>query len=249
MYNPYSLEGKTILITGASSGIGKSTAIECSKMGAKLIITGRDIDRLTDTFNNLQNKDDHQMITLELTSAEGIAHLIKSIDIVDGLVNCAGVLKTLPFKFISREFVNDLLDINFVAPALLIKELVSKNKIAKGGSIVFISSISGNQCSYYGNSIYSSSKGAIDALAKNMALELATKKIRVNTINPGMVETNMHIQNTITSAQLQKDVELYPLKRYGTPEDIAHAAIYLLSSASSWVTGTNLLIDGGFTLQ
>lgn len=248
MYNPFSLNGKTILVTGASSGIGKSISIECSKMGANLILLGRDKERLNETFGEL-DEGNHQIHSVDLTSKQEIVDLVNVLPTLDGLVNAAGILKTMPFHFINEDSLNQVMNINFFAPLWLSKQLISKKKIAKGGSIVFVSSISGSFCSYIGNSIYSSSKGAIDSLSKNMALELAHKKIRVNTLNPGMVETNMHIQNTITPDQLIKDMEAYPLKRYGKPEDVAYAAIYLLSDASAWITGTNLLIDGGYTLQ
>lgn len=249
MYNPYSLQGKTILITGASSGIGKEIAVECSKMGATVIITGRNIERLTETFNDLEKGLDHQMFSADLTSGEETANLVTNIKEIDGLVNAAGIVKTLPFKFINSKTILEVLEANFIGPALFTKELVAKKKMSNDGSIVFISSISGNYCSYYGNALYSASKGAVDAFTRNIALELAQKKIRVNTVNPGMIETNLISDNKITHEQLKNDVEKYPLKRYGTAQDVAHAVIYLLSDASSWVTGSSLLIDGGYTLQ
>ena len=249
MHNPFTLSGKTILVTGASSGIGRVIAIECSKMNAQLIILGRNQERLKNTFDHLQPNENHKMFSLDLTSKENLDDFIKSIATIDGLVNVAGILKRLPFKFIDSDALEEVMKINFFAPAILTKELVSKRKLNNGSSVVFISSISGSFISSIGNSIYSSSKGAIDALSRNIALELAPKKIRVNTINPGMVDTDLLSEKSFTEEELKKDIENYPLKRYGKPEDIAHAVIYLLSDASSWVTGSNLLIDGGFTLK
>lgn len=249
MYNPFSLSGKRILISGASSGIGRAISIECSKMGAEVYLLGRNQDRLAETFNSLEHHKGHKIFPVELTSQAEINELVNAIDAVDGVVHAAGILKRLPFKFLNLEVLSEIMSVNFSAPALLTKQLFSKKKINSEGSIVFISSISGSYCSSVGNSLYSASKGALNALAKNIALEVAVKNIRVNIIHPGMVDTNMHSERTFAKEELKRDIENYPLNRYGKPEDVAHAAIYLLSGASSWVTGTSLLLDGGFTLK
>jgi NAD(P)-dependent dehydrogenase (short-subunit alcohol dehydrogenase family) len=140
------------------------------------------------------------------------------------------------------------MDVNFTAPALLSADLIKKKKISKNASIVFISSISGVMCAAVGGSIYSASKGAVNGLIKGMALDLAAKGIRANSVNPGVIETHIFDAGTITAEQLEDDKKRYPLKRHGKPEEVAYAVIYLLSNASSWVTGSNLVIDGGFTL-
>ena len=247
MYNPFSLENKTILVTGASSGIGKAIAIECSKMGAKVVVTGRNEQRLQETYGQLEGTHPAYIVA-DLSKKEDIETLAKQIDSLNGLVNCAGLRIPKPFKFIQEEDIQEVMTINFNAPLLLTQLLVKKKKLQKAASIVFISSISGIKVSYIGNSIYSASKGAINGFCKGLALELAPQQIRVNTVIPGMVETNIVSGGEVTQEQMEADKQKYPLKRYGKPEEVAYAVVYLLSDASSWVTGSNLLIDGGYTL-
>lgn len=247
-YNPFSLEGKTILITGASSGIGKAIAIECSKMGANVIITARNAERLNETFLQLESNNNMHIVA-DLNNQNEVDNLMIQLPVLNGLVHCAGLIKTLPFSFVNEKALNSVMDINFVVPTLISAKLVKKKKISKGASIVFISSISGVFNSTLANSIYSASKGAVNGIVKGMALDLASKQIRVNCVNPGMIDTNIFDAGTITKEQLEEDKRNYPLKRYGKPEEVAYAAIYLLSDASKWVTGSNLLIDGGFTLK
>ncbi len=246
-YNPFTLKGKTILITGASSGIGRSTAIECSKLGAKVIITARSEERLNDTYKQLEG-DGHIKFMADLKTEEQVTEQIKNLPEISGLVNVAGILKTLPFQFVNRIDLTEVFDVNFFAPVLLSQKLIKNKKLKKGGSIVFLSSIDGPVIAHFGNSMYSATKGAITAIAKSMALDLAAKGIRVNCILPGMTETPLIKMDNITKEQLKADMKLYPLRRYGKPEEIAYAVIYFLSDASSWITGSNLIIDGGFTL-
>lgn len=247
MYNPFSLENKKILVTGASSGIGKAIAIECSKMGARVIITGRNEERLAETYKALVGEHPAYIVA-DLTKEEDIEHLVALTDSLNGLVNCAGLTIPKPFKFLQESDIETVMTVNFNAPLLLTQRLVKKKKLEKGGSVVFISSISGTKVSYIAGSIYSASKGAINGLCKGLALELASQQIRVNTVVPGMVETNIVSGGEIAEEQLEIDRQKYPLKRYGKPEEVAYAVVYLLSGASSWVTGSNLLIDGGYTL-
>lgn len=246
-YNPYSLEGKTIFVTGASSGIGQSTAIECSKLGAKLIITGRDVERLQSTFEQLEG-DDHIQIAGDLTVEEDMNAIVDSLPKLDGFVNNAGIGKTLPVQFTNSEVLKNVLDINLVAPFLLAKQLLKTKKIKKGASIVFTSSIASHHYTI-GNSIYGCSKAAVENVAKFIAVEYAQLGIRCNTIHPGMVATPLVRVGTITEDQYLKNIQLYPLKRWGKPEEVAWAIIYLLSDASSWVTGHSLVIDGGLTMR
>lgn len=249
MYNPFSLANKTILVTGASSGIGKAIAIESSKMGAKVIISGRNEERLKETLSILEGENNEYIIA-DLSVKKDLEELYKNLPTLDGLVNCAGIIKTLPFTFASRESFEEVFNVNFFAPAELTRLLVKSKKIKKGGSIVFISSITGVYCSIVAQSVYASSKGAINGLVKGIALDLAPKGIRVNSVNPGMVETDILIESVITEEQLNDDRKRYPLgERYGKPEEVAYATIYLLSDASSWTTGSNILIDGGYTLH
>ena len=246
-YNPFSLEGKTILVTGASSGIGQETAIQCSKMGARLIITGRNKERLNETFEHLEGCN-HFQITGDLTIQEEINAIVSAITQLNGLVLCAGKPKTLPFQFCTRENFDEVFDVNFFSPVELLRLLVKKKKFVKGSSVVFVSSIGGIRAYGASNSIYGASKSAIDSVMKTCARELAAKKIRVNSVNPGMVETKLIHVGMITEEQLEQDKKTYPLQRYGTPVDIALGIIYLLSDASSWVTGHPLVIDGGKTI-
>jgi len=247
-YNPYSLENKTILVTGASSGIGKATAIECSKLGAEVIITGRNEERLKETLGMLECENPRYIIA-DLSNDDDIDKLVQDVPQLDGLVNNAGSVKTLPIQFITEEAISEIFRVNALAPVLLNQRLVKKKKLIKGSSIVYTCSICGVFCAEYANSIYSMSKGAVNGFVKNAALELAEKNIRVNAVCPGMVETNILAKGVITEEQLMEDAKRYPLKRHGKPEDIAYAIIYLLSDASSWVTGTSLVIDGGFLLK
>ena len=247
MSNPFSLGGKTIFVTGASSGIGKATAIECSKMGARMIISGRDENRLNDTFAQLQGKE-HYQILADLNEEEGINKIVNNLVVIDGIVHCAGIAKPLPFQFINNSVIEEVLRVNFIAPTLLSQQLIKSKKLQKNSSIVFVSSISGIICSSVGGSVYSASKGAVNGLVKGMALDLAPKGIRVNCVLPGMIDTNIFNNSSVTQEQLNQDRKRYPLGRYGLPEEVAYAAIYLLSDASIWMTGSNIVIDGGYTL-
>ena len=246
-YNPFSLKEKTILVTGAASGIGRAISIECARIGAKLVITDRNQEQLSNTFNMLEEKE-HIQVIADLQNETDLNNLVEILPPIDGVVHCAGIVKTLPFQFVNKQDLNKIFEINFMAPAMISQMLLKKKKMIKSSSIVFISSISGVFCSLVGNSMYSASKGAINGLVKGMALDLAPKEIRVNSIVPGMIETNILTEGSITQEQLKEDMKRYPLKRYGKPEEVAYAAIYLLSDASTWVTGSNLLIDGGYTL-
>jgi NAD(P)-dependent dehydrogenase (short-subunit alcohol dehydrogenase family) len=249
MYNPFSLKSKKIFVTGASSGIGRAIAVECSNMGAELIITARNQERLNETFQ-LMNQDglNHKTILGDLLNEDDIERMTDFIpDKLNGIVQCAGFTVPKPFKNISQDNLKNIMKVNFEAPIFLTQQLLRQKKIEKEGSIVFISSISGVFCSYVASSAYSASKGAINGIVKNIAIELAPQLIRVNSINPGMIDTNILEAGVISQEQLQEDMKKYPLKRHGKPEEVAYAVVYLLSDASKWVTGSNLLIDGGYT--
>lgn len=247
MYNPFSIEGKTVFITGASSGIGRATAIECSKMGAQLFISGRNPLGLQETFDKLEGTD-HVQILADLENTADIQSLVEQLSLLDGVVHCAGITKTIPFQFIDEKELTAIMQVNFTAPTLISQALIKKKKLNKGASIVFISSVSGVYCSFVANSMYSASKGAINGLVKGMAVDLASKGIRVNCVNPGMIDTPLLSEGAIPEALQKEDIKRYPLNRYGKPEEVAHSIIYLLSDATKWVTGSNLLIDGGYTL-
>lgn len=248
MYNPYSLEGKTILVTGASSGIGRAAAIECSKLGATVIITARNEARLSQTFSQLEGSG-HKMILCDFSNFDEVDKLVAELPELQGLVSNAGFTKILPVQFINLDDINNIMQVNTIVPMLLLQKLLKKKKLQKGASVVFTSSLAGLGSCTVGNSMYSASKGAISAFIRCVALELAPKKIRVNAVCPAMVDTGILDSGTVSKEQLEEDMKVYPLGRYGKPEDIAWAMIYLLSDASSWVTGDNLVLDGGVTIK
>lgn len=246
-YNPFTLEGKTILVTGASSGIGQATAIECSKMGAKIVITGRNEERLQDTFDKLEGEG-HIQIIADLNNETDIEKIASGCPPLNGLVNNAGRGLSKPVNFIKMEDLQSVYQTNIFGVILLTKMLLKKKKILKGSSIVFTSSIS-SYLTAAGLAIYASSKAALCAYMRTCSIELGSKKIRCNAVLPGMVETKLINRGTYTDEDKQNDVMLYPLGRYGQPSDIAFGIVYLLSDASSWTTGTELVIDGGRCLK
>ena len=249
MYNPFSLSGKTILVTGASSGIGQATAIECSKLGAKLVITGRNAERLQETMNQLEGEG-HQQVIAELTNEDEVRRLVEAAPALNGLVNNAGynVMQLVPF--IKRDDLARIFNVNAIAPIYLTHALVKAKKLVKGASVVFTSSISGRGVCSPGNGLYCATKAAVSAFARNAAIDLSGKMIRCNTVAPGMIETPLKEgKSLITEEQWQTNMQLYPLKRFGNPNDVADAIVYLLSDASSWVTGTELVVDGGRSLK
>ena len=242
-FNPFTLEGKVILVTGASSGIGRQIAINCSRMGATIILNGRNEERLQEVLKELEN-DNHQIAEGDITQKADISNIIDSLPKLDGIVHCAGIDHRKPAKFMEEEDVNRVMGTNFAAPILLQSELLRQKKVKAGASIIFMSSMAANSPSM-GHGLYSASKGALISYADCLALELAPRKIRVNCICPGMVWTKLILQDEVTEEELKKDEETYPLKRYGTPDDIANLAIYLLSDAASWVTSSHISITGG----
>jgi len=248
-YNPFSLSGKTILVTGASSGIGQETAVQCSKLGAKIIITGRNEERLNETFALLQGAG-HLILKADLSTADNASKLAEACPQIDGLALCSGRSFTSPFLFCDQEKYEEVFGTNFFAPVQLLRVLVKTKKLGKGGSVVFVSSTGGNQRCVNGNSIYGATKAAITATMRFCARELAPKKIRVNAVNPSMVNTPLvkKFQENLSQEQIDADIKHYPLGRYGEPIDIALAIVYLLSAASSWTTGSTLVIDGGSTI-
>ena len=251
MINPFSLEGKTILVTGSSSGIGRGIAIECSKIGAKVILNGRNVDRLKETLDMMEGEG-HQVLAADISKQEDIDCLVEDVPILDGCVLCAGIPQVCPVKHFKRGDIEDIFSVNALAPIMITSGLLKKKKIRKGSSVVLIESVSGVFVGTKGDVSYNASKAALNGFLKGAALELAGQGIRVNAINPGLVPTNiLNLTNEMFAESHHTDIMVnsYPMKRYGTPEDIAYGAIYLLSDASSWVTGINLVIDGGYLLN
>jgi NAD(P)-dependent dehydrogenase (short-subunit alcohol dehydrogenase family) len=246
----FSLKNSKILITGASSGIGREIAIIAAKHGAIIYAVGRNQKKLNLLKDIIGNKN-CKTFSVDLTDKDNVTKLIEAIDSIDGLVNCAGLIKMSPYKFITQNSFSETFDINVKAPVFLTTMLLKRRKINNSSSIVFISSINGSCIGAKGFTLYSTSKGAISGLVKSLAADLSKLKIRVNEIAPGMIITDgiNSIEENISTSSIQEDMNKYPLGGYGYPDDVANGCVYLLSKASKWVTGTKLIIDGGFTLK
>ena len=243
VFNPFSLVGKTILVTGASSGIGRGIAITCSKMGAVVLINGRNEDKLKETLSLMEGCNNVVMVG-DLTDSSSLMSFVEHLPNMDGIVHCAGIGTRVLCKNIVESDIDQTMDTNFKAPVMLQAEILKQKKINKGASVVFIASIS-NDSPSTGNALYAASKGALISYSNCLQLELAPRKIRVNCISPAMVWTDLIFKGGLTEKELHEDEQRYPLKRYGSPEDIANLAVYLLSDASSWMTGSNVKITGG----
>ncbi|MBQ4508886.1 MAG: SDR family oxidoreductase [Paludibacteraceae bacterium] len=246
MYNPFSLSGKTVLVTGASSGIGRATAIECSKMGATVVLTARNEERLQETLRQLEGEG-HRYIVADLTDEEAVCTLVRELPLLEGAVLNAGIMGLAPVVAITAAKLEQMQRINLNAPILLTRQLARQKKLANGASIVFMASAAGVYRTSAGNAIYATTKSGLDAFMRTAALELAGKGIRCNSVNPAMTETEA-IAAVQDAAMKEKDLANYPLRRYGRPEEVAQAAVYLLSDTTRWMTGTALKIDGGRTL-
>lgn len=254
MSNPFSLAGKHIVVTGASSGIGRACAIHCSRAGAMVLLIGRNQQRLDETITMMENPGKHMISAVNLTDFGLVEAVLKSAveknGRFHGLVNAAGISTTLPLKLITAEKLDDYFRTN-VHAAVNISRIFSKQAYLynDGGSIILFSSVMGI-VGEVGKTIYSLTKGALISGAKSMALELAPRKIRVNSVSPGVVITPMSQKAVYSQDEesLNKITAMHPLG-LGQPEDVANACIFLLSDASRWITGTNLVIDGGYTAR
>lgn len=249
--SPFQLTGKRILVTGSSSGLGRAIAIEVSRMGAQVIITGRNETRLQETFEQLEGSG-HIAIAGDLSDADFPGQLVAKIDgKLDGIVLNAGIMKLLPIQFLTDEWIETMSNVNYKAPVKITRDLVKAKKLNKGASFVFITSINGGVVGTKAQSMYASTKAGLTGFVKALAVDLGPRQIRLNCIAPGMVltEGSKGVYETLTEEEVHEDLKKYPLGRYGQPEDIAYAAVYLLSNASSWMTGTTMVIDGGFTSQ
>lgn len=246
-YNPFGLEGKTILVTGASSGIGRGICIDCAKMGAMVHLMARNEERLNETLSQMEGEG-HQIHIADLCSTEDINALVDALPVLDGVVLCAGIIKTVPVKNISEEAMAEIFNANIMGDIKLCSRLLKKKKLNHGASVVFISSVSTFNVKV-GNSLYSATKGAVNSFAKAMALEVSKQEMRVNCIQPGFVPSSILSSGAIEEDEFLKFyAERHPLG-FGTPTDIANCCIYLLSDAARWVTGSIFTIDGGYTLQ
>jgi NAD(P)-dependent dehydrogenase (short-subunit alcohol dehydrogenase family) len=252
--NPFSLINKNIIITGASSGLGRNCAIECSKQGANLFLIGRNMDALVQTLNDCLNQENHLLICCDLLDTEKLKEIFLPLNEkfqFHGLVNFAGISLTLPFRNTTETKLNELFQANIYS-AVNMSKIAIKGQKENGSntfSLIFIGSIMG-VVGESGKFVYAMTKGALLAGVKSLAIELAPKQIRVNMISPGWVQTpmteNQHYANNQEAMdELNKN---HPLG-VGKPEDISWACIYLLSDAARWITGTNLLLDGGYTAK
>lgn len=242
-FNPFTLQGKTILVTGASSGIGRAIAVSCSKMGANVIANGRNVQKLEATIDSM-NGEGNVALPADLTKSEDILNLIAQLPKLDGIVHCAGIGHRQPTKLLTESEIDKVMNTNFKAAVLLQTELMKGKKLNKDGSVVFVASAA-PQMPSWGNAAYTASKAAIIGYARCLALELAPRGIRVNCICPAMVWTELIMQEGVGKEELEQAQQKYPLKRYGHPEDVANLAIYLLSNASKWMTNSCIDITGG----
>lgn len=246
MYNPYSLEGKTILITGAASGIGKATGIECAKLGARVVAVDLNAEGLAAMMSQLEGEG-HLSFTGNLCDEEFLKGLGEQAPALDGVFLCAGVSDTTPVKFITEEKIARVMNVNLVAPIMMLKQLLVRKKINKGGSLVWMSSYGAEKVEP-GLGIYAASKSAVNGIMRAYAKELVARKIRSNSIMPMMIRTELlSTLNNISDKDWEKQEAMYPLG-FGSPLDVAYAAIYLFSDASRWITGTQIKMDGGSNL-
>lgn len=248
MNNPFTLEGKTILVTGASSGIGKATAIACARMGAYVVLTGRNEERLQDTLLQIEDSTRGLIIVADLCQQEGINKLVDGLPELDGAFLCAGVSDTTPVKYLTEEAIQRVLSINLESPMLLTQRLLLKKKIRKGAALVYMSSMGAEQVAP-GLGIYAASKNGINAFMRAVAAEQASRKVRANAVMAGMVKTELiGTLSQLAEEDIKRDEAKYPLG-YGSPDDVAYAVIYLLSDASRWMTGNVIKLDGGSSLM
>lgn len=248
MLKEFSLDGKYVLVTGASSGIGRACAIMAAKAGAAVIVTGRNEARLAETASMIEGAQTQAMVA-DLADASQRSGLIGRLPQLDGIVHCAGVNQLRPVKFIDAEFVGASTYINYEVPYLLTAELLKQKKLRPGTSIVFVSSISAS-FAMAGNSAYSGAKAALLGMMKVLAVEIAASGSRANAVSPGQVLTPMTERTAahISADALAENAKHYPLG-HGRPEDVASAVLFLLAPASRWMTGAELVLDGGYTIK
>ena len=252
MFNPLSLEGKTVLVTGSTSGIGKATAIACSKLGATIVVNGRNEAMLQECLSLLDTSygQNHVGIVADMSTDEGLESLIAGLPVLDGVSDNAGTTNgNKPVKFIKDDELMDVMNTNALAHVKLARLLFKKKLLNKNASYVFTASIGGNTSFVTGQSVYGISKSAINALMKYCAVEFSGKGIRCNSVCPGMIKTPLIQFDTLTEEDIAKDSEKYLLKRYGEPEEVANVNAFLLSDASSYITGASIVVDGGYSIN
>lgn len=246
MLNPLSLQGKRILVTGASSGMGKIFAQMIAEQGGQVVLLARNAERLQQTYDSLSGAG-HQICVCDLTDEEQLKETVGSLQPLDGVVLCAGINEFVPVKFVKQEKIERMFQTNYFSQLILVQMLLKKKLVNKSASIVFISSVS-SVLGVQGTLLYASSKGAINSAVRVLASELAPQHIRVNAILPGIVKTEMLSGTNISEEDFAKQEEQYPLG-LGTPEDVGHAVLFHLADCSRWLTGQCMIMDGGFTLK
>jgi NAD(P)-dependent dehydrogenase (short-subunit alcohol dehydrogenase family) len=242
--SPFSLEGLTILVTGASSGIGRATAVLCSGMGAKVVLTGRDQSRLAETMAGMYG-DGHGIYGADLTNMDERNALVDSLPAIDGCAFCAGAAELVPVRMVSERHFTAMMDINFTAPVMLTQRLLYRKKLRDHASLVYVTAIT-DRSSPIATAMYSAAKGALTAFSRTVALEHAKQGMRANCVAPGYVDTPMltKLKSTVLS---NEKVDLTPLGSVAA-SDVANGMVYLLSPASRWATRSALVIDGGLSL-
>lgn len=242
---------KHFIITGASSGIGKQVALQLAAEGARITGIARNKELLYELYDQLQSihSVDHKILILDLSLNSKISTIVDDIDTCDGIVHAAGIVLPIPVKYIKQKHIDQIFNINFSASVILTSTLLSRNLIKNNGSIVFVSSIS-TKHPYFGGALYISSKAALEAYSRSLALELAIKKIRSNVVSPALVKTKI-FEETIAASDDEKlkEYEKKYLLGFGEPVDVANAILFLLSSSSRWMTGQEIVLDGGLTLS
>lgn len=252
--SPFSLQQKTIVVTGASSGIGRQCAISCSQAGARVILMGRSEERLEETLSLMDRRSDHHCFSIDINDFAGLASVIdeavRAVGSVSGLVNAAGISVTYPLRVMNPEKMQDTFSTNVYASIQLAKLVCRTNtRHEQGVSVVFITSVMG-MVGESGKSLYGMSKGALLAGVKSLAIEYATKNIRFNCLSPGVVETPMSMNSVYSKNEAALDkIKSYHPMGLGQVTDVANGVVYLLSDAARWVTGTNLVIDGGYSAR
>lgn len=236
------------MITGSASGIGKATAILCSNMGAEVILVDLDKQGLEITKSEIK-QENILSFAINLTNEKDVSSMVADLPKLDGIVSNAGIVYSLLVKFNANDDMEKIFRVNTFSHIILIQELIRNKKLNKGSSIVFTSSMSGIFCGIAGGSLYGATKAALSGYSKALALELAPRGIRVNTVHPGMIDTPLARNTSLSQDVLDEDSKKYPLGRYGKPEEVAAAMVYLLSDATAWMTGSQLLIDGGYSLK
>lgn len=253
-FNPFSLENKVIIVTGASSGIGAQCAIDCSRMGAKVVLVARNEERLQHTLSQMDGEG-HLLLPFDLSVSYGLKEAIKGVvekvGKINGVVNCAGISSVTPLKLVTDELLDQFFHTNVYSAINLSREVTRIGNYDKEGgcSIIFFASIMGI-CGDKCKTVYSATKGALISAARSMACELAKNKIRVNVVSPGAIETPINAKLPhMADPELRKELEEKHLLGLGECADVSNACIYLLSDASRWITGQNLVVDGGYSCR